>query len=229
MFSLTGAYFDFDGSYFLNDTFPPGINGVLPILGALSGLSASHISYPTAAEVLGFCDSSYGVSPCGGHPTTLTFTFTPGSFIAGDSFRFSADVDGGPVVPGASFALAMSGEEAFSAPFVTISRDRAEALISLEASPAPEPGTGAHPSPSPTRRHGPWLDGMVCVSQKAELYGCRCLDRYSEHVALEFASGVEKHVNNRTIRRPVRKERWVDSRCQLGRWARGWVAKTRAG
>ena len=140
-FSLSNGYFDFDGSYFLNFTYPPGINGVEPVLGAMSGLSAADISFPTAAEVQGSCDSSYGVSPCGGHPTTLTFTFASDSFLAGDWFRFSADVDGGSIA-GASFAVLMSDGQTFSAPFVNVSDTSSVATISVDGSaPIPLPAT----------------------------------------------------------------------------------------
>jgi hypothetical protein len=123
--TATGGYFDFDGSLFL------GAPGVEPIIGATSGLSTSDISYPTA----------------GGHPTTLTFTFAPNSFTAGDWFRFSADVDGagGSITSsggafgalGASFQVLMSTGEVLSAPFVTLSADSSEAVISVDAVPLP--------------------------------------------------------------------------------------------
>jgi hypothetical protein len=130
----TGGFFDFDGSLFLNNTFPPGIPGVEPVLGAMIGLSAGEITYPTA-----------GGQPLG-HPTTLTFTFLPNSFIAGDLFRFSADVDGGGSSGGtfgslgASFSVLMSSGETFSAPFVRLSDNQSEATIAVsdeEAVPTP--------------------------------------------------------------------------------------------
>src|SRR6476660_2192220 len=120
-FILTTGFFDFDGSLFLNDTFPPGIPGVEPVLGAMSGLSTGDITYPTGVE----------------HPTTLTFTFAPGSFIAGDWFRFSADVDGGPSSggtfgsSGASFAVLMSSGETLSAPFVALNDNKYEDTIDV--------------------------------------------------------------------------------------------------
>jgi len=145
------AYFDFDGSFFLNNTFPPGIHGVEPVLGVLTGLSAADISFPLAAVdgVLGGCDGSYP-GPCLGHPTTLTFTFAPLSFAPGDSFRFSADVDGtggsggsfGAL--GTSFSVLMSSGETFSAPFVTLSDNHSEAAIAIreeDAAAVPTPPT----------------------------------------------------------------------------------------
>jgi len=129
------AYFDFDGSLFLNFTFPPGIPGVEPVLGAMNGLSTGDITYPTA-----------GRQPLG-HPQTLTFTFLPNSFIAGDWFRFSADVDfhfgeGGSFGDGnATFAVLMSNGETFSAPFVTINDNRSEASISAPESSVPAPAS----------------------------------------------------------------------------------------
>jgi hypothetical protein len=130
--SSTAGFFDFDGSLFLNFTFPPGIPGVEPVLGAMSGLSTGDITYPTA-----------GGQPLG-HPTTLTFTFAPGSFAPGDWFRFSADVDGGGVSGGSfgtlgtSFSVVMSDGQTFSAPFVTLSDNQSEATLDVpSAVPAP--------------------------------------------------------------------------------------------
>ena len=143
-FSLTASsYFDFDGSLFLNDTFPPGIPGVEPIVGPMSGLSAGDITYPTAAAVNGYCAGD--ASPCVGRPTTLTFTFAPNSFTAGDWFRFSADVDGGGAsggsfgALGALFDVTMSSGENFSAPFVTVNNNRSEANMRGVPTPATLP------------------------------------------------------------------------------------------
>jgi hypothetical protein len=133
-FNLGSGYFDFDGSPFLNNTFPPGIPGVQPVLGAMSGLSTGDIT-----------SSTVGGLPID-HPTSLTFTFTPGSFIAGDWFSFSADVDGAGVAQeaggtfgalGASFAVLMSSGELLSAPFVTITDNRSEAFIGSPPSSVP--------------------------------------------------------------------------------------------
>jgi hypothetical protein len=133
-FNITsrGSYFDFDGSLFLGH--PPSVPGVEPVLGAMSGLPAGDIIYPTA-----------GGQPLG-HPTTLTFTFLPNSFIAGDWFRFSADVDPSPSSGGgfggsASFAVLMSDGQTFNAPFVTITDNRSEAIISSPEASVPEPST----------------------------------------------------------------------------------------
>ncbi len=68
------GYFDFDGT---------GNYGLVtyPVLGAMSGLTGGDISYVMS--------NFQGVL----HPRVLTFNFVPGTFSAGDYFRFSADVD----------------------------------------------------------------------------------------------------------------------------------------
>jgi hypothetical protein len=128
--TATGGYFDYDGSPFL------GAPGVEPILGAMSGLSVGDITYPTA-----------GGAPLG-RPETVTFTFAPGSFAAGDWFRFSSDVDGaggsissaGGVFGtlGAIFEVSMFSGEVYSVPFQRISTVRSEALIEAAV---PEPSS----------------------------------------------------------------------------------------
>jgi len=126
--TATGGYFDFDGSPFLN----PSVPGVEPIIGATNGLAVGDISYPRADG-----------GPVG-HPQVLTFTFSPGSFAAGDWFRFSADVDpissaGGVFGSlGATFSVTLSTGDTSKVPFVTVSSDRSEAVANVTPVPPPD-------------------------------------------------------------------------------------------
>jgi hypothetical protein len=134
----------------------------------MSGLSAAEISFPSAAVVgvPGSCDGSYP-GPCVGHPTTLTFTFAPGSFAPGDSFRFSADVDGTGSSGGtfgsgaASFSVLMSDGQTFSAPFVTISDNRSEVTIAVSDEEDPTPVAVPTPATLPLFVTGLGLMGLL--------------------------------------------------------------------
>jgi hypothetical protein len=142
-------YFDFDGSEFLNFTHPqPGYG---PVLGAMGGLTPLDITVATQPD--GFI---CGV-PCLGHPKTLTFTFIPGVFVAGDFFRFSADVDGDSPTAGgffgqnkgASFDVLMDDGRSLSSPFAKTTDDQSVALIRVSEPTEPTPDVPT-PTPVPT-------------------------------------------------------------------------------
>jgi len=132
-FDLTatgGGYFDFDGSLFLIPLRP----GIEPVIGLMSGISTSDIDYPRGTEA----------NPVG-QPITLTFTFSPGSFTAGDFFRFSADVDPTPTSGGefgergTVFSVQMDDGQTYSVPFIKIDNLKSEAVIGSTS--VPEPAT----------------------------------------------------------------------------------------
>jgi hypothetical protein len=129
--SLPGsAYWDFDGSPFLAtdpaNPYTPMVLGVEPVMGALNGLTASDISYPhgTIASPLG-------------HPTSLTFDFSSSAFGPGDWFRFSADVDGGPL-EGTLATVQMLNGDSYSADFRSVSATSVVARIN-DSQSVPEP------------------------------------------------------------------------------------------
>ncbi len=122
-----GAMFDFDGV----GNFAAGTNPVVRVP-SLVGLSPS--------------DFSYVWNSAAGHPSVLTIDFAPGSFTAGDSFRFGADTDFlvTDPAPGRVFGMAgvpftvrmESGSEA-SAAFTQVGSTMSGAAVSV----APEPAT----------------------------------------------------------------------------------------
>ena len=137
----TGDYFDFDGSEFLNFTHPqPGYG---PVLGGMGGLTPLDITVTTPQDG-SYCDI------CLGHPLTLTFAFAPNTFIAGDWFRFSADVDpdttwGGFFgARGSSFEVLMADGRSFSSPYLSYNDHQSVALIRVS-----EPTQPTQPTPTP--------------------------------------------------------------------------------
>lgn len=135
-FDLTAdanAFFDFDGN--------ANFGGVMvPVLGALTGLSAADISFSTSNLV---SNPDTGVP----QPQILSFNFAGGSFGVGDSFRFSADTDfcfsdpapGSAIANcGAVFSVVLQGGATGSAPFQVVNNNKSTATVTF---PVPEPGT----------------------------------------------------------------------------------------
>lgn len=125
----SGAMFDFDGSA----NYANGTNPVLR-LPSLVGLNASDISFSWADPV--------------GHPNQFTINFAPGTFTAGDSFRFGADTDFLVVdpAPGRVFGMAnvpisvvLLGGMSGSSTFVQKTSIKSTAEVSV----TPEPATVA--------------------------------------------------------------------------------------
>jgi hypothetical protein len=123
---VSNIYFDFDGS--------EG-GATAPIFGPLVGLNVGDISHSWSNLVAG-----------PGTPAILDLTFDPGTFEAGDSLRFSMDVDGWmlgtPLDPGGEFGIvgmpvsvSMYGGSAGSAPFVEVISEQAIAVVEI----VPEP------------------------------------------------------------------------------------------
>jgi hypothetical protein len=103
-FTLSSGFFDFDGETSFMDATAPVLH-----LPSLSGLTSADITFSFAGD----------------HPTSLTASFTPGSFGVGDSFRFAADADnlgsklGGVFGAGATVAVTLASGLSGSAPFRT--------------------------------------------------------------------------------------------------------------
>ena len=120
------AFFDFDGS----GSFMDGTDAILDF-GSLMGIDASDITFVwTDIE---------------NHPTLLTAEFAPGSFSAGDSFRFGADTDFlTDPAPGSAFGdsgvifnVNFASGESVSGVFQTVGAD--QSIVTLTSSAIPEP------------------------------------------------------------------------------------------
>lgn len=115
-----GLLFDFDGESSPGNPFPVG-NLIEPLIGQKSGLSDSDISHSLSGESQ-MSASNY---------TMLEYFFAPNSFVEGDSFKFSAEVDaffepvsagflGSPLgLNGLLFSVTMQDDSVFSGNFVS--------------------------------------------------------------------------------------------------------------
>lgn len=111
--------------YFDRDGFS-GNSTLAPIFGARSGISIS--------------DMSISYFPSSTNPTAMTFNFAPGTFGAGDFFRFSADVDGSNGTSGNSIVdcmlrITMEGGTTASAPYVYVNSTKSVATVTVDVSP----------------------------------------------------------------------------------------------
>lgn len=118
-----GDFWDFDGS-------ASYANSTAPVIGAKSGLLNSDITSVFA----------------GVHPTLLTFNFASNSFGAGDSFRFSADIDqilNGANVAGLLFSVSMEDGSSSSGTFARTGQPNQSAVTidDLPSVSAPEPAS----------------------------------------------------------------------------------------
>lgn len=132
--SGTSAFFDF------NDPASGSFQGEdEPVFDSLVGLTAADITFNF-------------LNPVGGdplHPAVLEFVFAPGSFEAGDSFRFAADTDG-PITSGGAFgasavpvSVVLNDGKTGSAVFTQLSPTESVATVDIphEAEPVPEPAS----------------------------------------------------------------------------------------
>jgi hypothetical protein len=128
----TGTFFDF------NDPVSSSFQGAdKPVFDSLVGL--------TDADIF-----SNFLNPIGGdplRPERLEFDFLPGSFRAGDSFRFAADTDG-PLISGGAFGISavpvlvvLSDGQLGSAVFSQVSPTQSTATVDIPHVPVPEPMT----------------------------------------------------------------------------------------
>lgn len=116
--AASSAYFDLDG--FSSNS------KLAPIIGARSGILIS--------------DMSISYSPSSTNPTAMTFNFAPGTFGAGDSFRFSADVDGSNGTSGSSIVdsllrITMEGGTTASSPYVYVNSTKSVATVTVDVTP----------------------------------------------------------------------------------------------
>ncbi len=115
-----GVLFDFDGESSPGNLFPVG-NLTEPLIGLKAGLSDSDISHSLSGESQIF-SSNYSM---------LEFFFSQNSFVEGDSFKFTAQVDatinpfsagflGSPLgLNGLLFSVTMQDDSVFSGNFVS--------------------------------------------------------------------------------------------------------------
>ena len=126
----TNTFFDF------NDPVSGSFQGAaVPIFDSLVGLAAADISFNF-------------LNPVGGdplHPSVLEFTFAPGSFGVGDSFRFAADTDG-ILASSASFgqegvpvSVVLEGGKTGSAMFAQTGPLQSVAVVEIPHEDVPEP------------------------------------------------------------------------------------------
>ena len=128
--SGTGTFFDF------NDPVSGSFQGEdEPVLDSLVGLTAADITFNF-------------LNPVGGdplHPEILEFVFAPGSFEAGDSFRFGADTDG-LIINGGAFganaipvSVVLSDGKTGSAAFTQLNPTQSVAIVDIPHESVPEP------------------------------------------------------------------------------------------
>lgn len=128
----TNTFFDF------NDPVSGSFQGAdEPVFDSLVGLTLADITFNFLSPVAG--------DPL--HPAVLEFVFTPGSFGAGDSFRFAADTDGA-LITGGSFgtgavpvSVMLEDGKIGSAVFSSVSLTESIATVDIPHDAVPEPLT----------------------------------------------------------------------------------------
>jgi len=127
-----GAFFDFDGEGNFG-------NALGPVLSSLVGLTEADISVVFGDPVAGIAT----------HPAVLTFNFAPGSFAAGDSFRFGADTEffvsdptpGGAIGSGGGiFSVTLETGQSGTAAFSDLFVNRSISAVTIQTT-IPEPST----------------------------------------------------------------------------------------
>ncbi|BBM87019.1 PEP-CTERM sorting domain-containing protein [Candidatus Uabimicrobium amorphum] len=122
--SFPNFFFDFDPAFTGAGNFGPE-----PLLSNLVGLQSSDITF-----------SFTGVAP-----TVITANFAAGSFEAGDSFRFDADIDfgatSGDLFAGLAFSVTLENGNSDSGTFAVTGAQSSGVTVNPASNVIPEPST----------------------------------------------------------------------------------------